>query len=70
MREIKMKNLNVYRVGFYSENSYGGVVHLERSFAFEPEKNEAEIKKILCARLGRILSVEYVDEIEHDVICW
>ncbi|WP_139843264.1 hypothetical protein [Enterococcus sp. 4E1_DIV0656] len=65
-----MKNFNIYRVGIYSVNSYGGAVHLERAFAFEPELTEDEIKKLLYARLGRILSIEYVDEVEHDVIFW
>ncbi|WP_430596607.1 hypothetical protein [Enterococcus sp. DIV0175] len=47
-----------------------GCYIVDRAFAFKPEMTEAEIKKVLSARMGRILSIEYIDEIERDVICW
>ncbi|WP_218657930.1 hypothetical protein [Enterococcus thailandicus] len=70
MGSMEMKNINVYRVGFCSQRKNGGMLHVERAFAFEPEMTEAEIKKVLSARMGRILSIEYIDEIERDVIYW
>lgn len=70
MGSMEMKNINVYRVGFCSQRKNGGMLHVERVFAFEPGMTEAEIKKVLSARMGRILSIEYIDEIERDVICW
>lgn len=70
MGSMEMKNINVYRVGVCSQRKNGGMLHVERAFGFEPEMTEAEIKKFLFARMGRILSIEYIDEIERDVICW
>ncbi|MBO0481389.1 hypothetical protein [Candidatus Enterococcus courvalinii] len=67
---MEMKNINVYRVGFCSQRKGGGLLHLERAFAFEPEMTELEIKTVLLTRMGRILAIEYIDEIERDVIYW
>lgn len=67
---MEMKNMTVYRVGICSQRRGRGMVQVERVFAFEPELTEKEIKSILLSRMGNIISIEYIDEVESEVIYW
>lgn len=69
MTDAQWKTLVIYHVGFFgSRNDKGKATFFERAFAFEPEMSSDEIKTYLCCKLPNITSVEYVDEVDRDVM--
>ncbi|UOO46387.1 hypothetical protein LLW22_04100 [Enterococcus casseliflavus] len=70
MEVPELKNINVYRIGFLSKKGNGELLFIERVFGFNPELTNQEIESILITRMGKITSIEYIDEIESDVMYW